>query len=103
MWRLSLSNGSRGKEEPVLKSVREWGWWALGPGVVNFLELPGSGARVHLKMFDIAEHSVRELATLPYPVQLGTPTLAASRDGRHLVYTQVDSMEADIMLAENFR
>ena len=103
LWRLSLGNGSGGKEEPVLESVREWGWWALGPGIVYFLELPDSGARVHLKMFEIAEHNVRELATLPYPVQLGTPTLAASRDGRHLAYTQVDSMEADIMLAENFR
>jgi hypothetical protein len=104
LWRLSLWNGSGGKEAPVLESVQEWGWWTLGPGVVYFLELPRSvDPRVHLKMFDIAERRTRELAILPYPVQIATPTIAASRDGRHLVYTQIDSMEADIMLAENFR
>ncbi len=103
LWRRSLWNGSGGKEEPVLNSVQEWGWWTLAAGVVYFLELPDSAARVHLKMFDIAERRTRELAILPYPVQVATPTIAVSRDGRHLVYTQVDSMEADIMLAENFR
>jgi Tol biopolymer transport system component/DNA-binding winged helix-turn-helix (wHTH) protein len=102
LWRRSLWNGSGGKEEPVLNSVQEWGWWALGPGVVYFLEM-SDPARVHLKMFDIAERWTRELAILPYPVQIATPTMSASRDGRHLVYTQVDSMEAVIMLAENFR
>jgi hypothetical protein len=40
---------------------------------------------------------------LPYPVLVATPAMAASRDGQHLVYTQIDSMEADVMLMENFR
>ena len=101
LWRRDLSDG---KEEPVLESLQQWGWWALGSGVIYFLELPDSLPRqVHLKEFDIAQHRVRELATLTYPVQAATPTLTTSRDGRHLVYTQIDSMEADIMLADNFR
>jgi Tol biopolymer transport system component/DNA-binding winged helix-turn-helix (wHTH) protein len=104
LWRRTLSDRSGGKEEPVLESLQEWGWWALGSEVVYFFELLRSvHPRVRLKAFDIAEGGIRELATLPYPVMNATPAIAASRDGRHLAYTQIDSMEADVMLIENFR
>jgi hypothetical protein len=43
------------------------------------------------------------LGTVRYAVVDATPAIAVSRDGRHVVYTQIDSMEADIMLMENFR
>jgi Tol biopolymer transport system component/DNA-binding winged helix-turn-helix (wHTH) protein len=104
LWRRSLTHTSNGKEEPVLESLQEWGWWALGPRAVYFFDLPGSvHPRVHLKVFETAERRIRELATLPYPVLVATPAIAASRDGQQLVYTQIDSMEADLMLAANFR
>jgi hypothetical protein len=51
----------------------------------------------------MAEGRIRELGTVRYAVVEGTPAIAVSRDGRHVVYTQIDSMEADIMLMESFR
>jgi hypothetical protein len=72
--------------------------------VIYFLELPRSvPPQVHLKAFDMAEGRIRELGTVRYAVVEGTPAIAVSRDGRHVVYTQIDSMEADIMLMESFR
>jgi Tol biopolymer transport system component/DNA-binding winged helix-turn-helix (wHTH) protein len=104
LWRRNLTNGSGGKEEPVLESLQEWGWWALGPDIVYFFELPGSvHPQVRLRVFDTAQRRIRDIATLPYPVLVATPAIAASRDGKHLVYTQIDSMESDLMLADNFR
>ncbi len=102
LWRRDLT--PPGKEEPVLESLQEAGWWALGPGVVYFFDLPQSiDSRVRLKAFDTAGRNTRELALLPYPVIRGTPAIAASRDGRHLAYIQVASLDSDIMLVENFR
>jgi Tol biopolymer transport system component/DNA-binding winged helix-turn-helix (wHTH) protein len=101
---LSRRNLADGQEEPVLDSLQRWCWWALGPDVIYFLERPRSvPPQVHLKAFDMAEGRIRELGTVRYAVVEGTPAIAVSRDGRHVVYTQIDSMEADIMLRENFR
>ena len=92
------------KNQPVLESLQEWGWWALGPAVIYFFELPSSvHTQVHLKAFDIPDSRIREVGTVRYPVVNATPAIAVSRDGRHLAYTQIDSMEGDIMLVERFR
>jgi Tol biopolymer transport system component len=101
LWRRNLSDG---EEEAILDSLQNWCWWALGPDVIYFLELPRSvQPQVHLKALEITGHRIRELGTLRYPVVNGTTAIAVTRDGRHLAYTQVDSMEADIMLMESFR
>jgi Tol biopolymer transport system component/DNA-binding winged helix-turn-helix (wHTH) protein len=101
LWRRNLSDG---KEEPVLETVEKWGWWALCPDVVYFLEsAPSIRSQVRLRAFDIAHRSIRDIGLLRYPAVAGTVAIAASRDGRHLVYTQIDSVEADIMLMEPFR
>ncbi|HET8637780.1 MAG TPA: hypothetical protein VFL96_13105 [Acidobacteriaceae bacterium] len=102
LWRRDLT--LPGKEEPVLESLQDAGWWALAPGVVYFLELPESvDHRIRLKALDTASLEVRELAALPYPVIRYTRAIAASRDGRHLAYVQVASLDSDIMLLQNFR
>jgi Tol biopolymer transport system component len=102
LWRKRLT--APGREEPVLDSLQDWGWWTLGPDVVYFLDLPEPiHSQVDLKALDTKNNSVRELALLPFPVIQGTPAIAVSRDGRHLAYIQTASMEADIMLLENFR
>jgi dipeptidyl aminopeptidase/acylaminoacyl peptidase len=101
LWRRNFSSG---KEESVLESLQEWGWWTLGPGIIYFLELPRVGRpHVHLQALNIAENRVRELGTVRYPVVNGSLAIAVSRDGRHLAYTQIDSMDADIMLMKSFR
>lgn len=101
LWRRNLLDG---KEEPVLESLQEWGWWALAPRSIYFFEVPRSvHPQVHLKAFDIAERRTRELGTVRYPVMSATATIAVSRDGRHLAYTQINSTEADIMLMANVR
>lgn len=104
LWRRNLAAGSDAKEQLVLQSLQDAGWWALGPGIIYFFDLPESvHPRVRLKALDIADRSIRDLGQLPYPVISETRAIAASPDGRRLVYIQIASMEADIMLLENFR
>jgi Tol biopolymer transport system component len=103
LWRKPLSVPN-GREEPVLESLQYWGWWALAPQGIYFLEEPELPrlAKVRLKFFDLASKRITELATLEKPVNRTTPSICLSPDGRNLVYTQTDRDGSDIMLVENF-
>jgi len=104
LWRKDLAVPN-GREELVLESLQYWGWWALAPKGVYFLEQPESPrhAKVRLKFLDLASKRITELATLDKPVSPHISTIAVSWDGLHLLYTQMDREGSDIMLVENFR
>jgi eukaryotic-like serine/threonine-protein kinase len=106
LWRKDLA-GPDGREEAVLESLRYWGWWALAPKGIYFLEQsePGSPrrAKVRLKFLELASRRITELAVLDEPVDPYTSPIAVSRDGLHLLYAQIDRSGSDIMLVENFR
>jgi Tol biopolymer transport system component/serine/threonine protein kinase len=98
LWRLGLRTNSA-TEESVVESLEEWGWWAIGPEHIYLVQLPhGINPQARLKAFNMKTGRIDDLAQLPFPVLTATPALAATRDGRQLAYTQVTSMEADIML-----
>jgi len=62
LWRRNLLDG---KEEPILEALEKWGWWALGPDVVYFLEAaPSIPPQVRLRTFDIAGRSIRDMGLL---------------------------------------
>jgi dipeptidyl aminopeptidase/acylaminoacyl peptidase len=104
LWRRSLPSTPASTEEPVLESLQEWGWWSLTGHIIYFLELPPSvDPRVQLKALDLADNRIREITRVPYPVARETPAIAASQDGQHVVYVQIGSSDAHIMLVENFR
>jgi len=66
LWRRSLSNTSPIKEEPVLDSLQEWGWWALGPGVVYFFEEPRFiNPRVRLKALNLVDAAYGSCTRFP--------------------------------------
>ena len=112
LWRKELATPN-GREEPVLGSLQLWGWWALAPKGVYFLEHPDSGfghdgdlggsGQVRLKFLDLSSNRITDLAAIDKPVSPGTAAIAVSRDGLHLLYSQIDRDGSDIMLIENFR
>ncbi len=100
LWRRSLVSNS-GKEESVYEALQEWGWWALGPRLVYFLEAPDNdNSQIRLQALDMSNGRVQVLTNLSLPVLPGSVDLAISRDGRFLAFSQVNPMEADIMLIE---
>ncbi|HEY6988311.1 MAG TPA: winged helix-turn-helix domain-containing protein [Bryobacteraceae bacterium] len=103
LWRRTLAENVA-REEPVLESLQDWGFWTLSPRGIYFFEYsqgiePHSKLRVFLKFFDFESRQTHPLVTIEKPVS--TPTL--SPDGRRLVYAQVDRIDRDLMLVENFR
>jgi hypothetical protein len=103
LWRKALAVPN-GREEPVLESLQYWGWWALAPQGIYFLEASESlrFGRVRLKFLDLASKRITELAALGMPVNYAAPAICLSPDGRHLVYMQLERAGSDIMLVENF-
>ena len=105
LWRRRLDTVGNGTEEPVLESLQHWGWWALGPNGVFFLEHAGElpAAKVHLKFLDLRSKQITDLRTLEYPIDDGVAPLTVSPDGRHVVYEQAENLGSNIVVIENFR
>jgi Tol biopolymer transport system component/DNA-binding winged helix-turn-helix (wHTH) protein len=104
LWRRSLPSTPNSKEEPILESLQEWGWWALSPRMIYFLEFsPSVTPRVQLKSLSLSDGRITGIIRLPNPVVGETPAIAASQDGKRVLYLQVGSTDADIMLLDNFR
>ena len=59
-----------------------------------------SGEYATLQFFDFSNARTRTLAHLERPISIG---LAVSRDGRTVLYTQIDDVAGDLMMVENFR
>lgn len=104
LWRRALPFTPNNKEEPVLNSLQEWGWWALSPRMIYFLEFsPSLGAGVQLKSLSLSDGRIAEIIRLPNPVVSETPAIAVSQDGKRVLYLQVGSTDADIMVLDHFR
>jgi hypothetical protein len=88
-----------GEEIHVLDEAVQ-GFWALLDKGIYFVN-----PKPHptIDFFDFATRRTKQIAGVEKELQLVSPSLAVSPDGRWLLYVQVESFESDIMLMENFR
>lgn len=100
LWRVPVNGG---KEEPVISGLRNWGWWALAQKGIYFIEQQSKQEQCTLKFLTFASADTQEIAVLPKAPIGMTPGMALSPDGRWLLLTQMDNVESDIKLVENFR
>ena len=101
LWRRSLRETKNAQEEPVLPLLQEWGWWALARDRIYYFEEQGPATL--LKEFDPSHRTTRLVNEIRGPVFGAAPSIAVRFDGRHIVYSKIDSDNSDIMLVENFR
>jgi serine/threonine protein kinase/Tol biopolymer transport system component len=94
----------RGEESLVLELPKDCDpkWWSLTEQGIYFID--PSVAPATIKFFDLHAGQVTHITAFeeskrPRP---RTPSLAVSPDGQWLLYTLVESDNADIMLVENF-
>ena len=99
LWRVPVSGG---KEEPVIAGLKSWGWWTLGKSGIYFIERKTKQEECSLMYLDFSSGESSEIAVLPKaPIDM-TPGMALSPDGRKLLLTQMDNVESNIKLVENF-
>jgi dipeptidyl aminopeptidase/acylaminoacyl peptidase len=94
LWRVSTSGGQPGK---VLDGVYMRAFVVLESGVYY---VDRRAAETRLQFFDFATGRSAIVARDLGDVRTG---LTASRDGRTILYTRLDSSVDDLMLVENFR
>lgn len=97
LWRMPVDGGVA---EQVLEELigRDWGNWALHPDGIYYVQRTGEGAR--LAFFDFASKASRAIMTPTYPLPISKASLTLSPDGSHLLFTQTESRESDIVLVE---
>jgi Tol biopolymer transport system component len=101
LWRVPAAGGA---EERVLESVR-FGYWAVAPSGIYFIDfdVPSDAPRP-VKFFDFQSRQVTQLGTVENTVSwTNTPGFAISPDSRWLLYSNLESTDADLMLVDNFR
>ncbi|MEX2264019.1 MAG: winged helix-turn-helix domain-containing protein [Bryobacteraceae bacterium] len=97
LWRTPLPDGA---EQRVLPSLSYPMNYAVVNGGIYFIPEAREGERDTLRFLHLATQTVRVVHTLDKQVTHG---LAASPDGRSVLYTQLDHYDSDLMVVENFR
>ena len=113
LWRIPAVGGT---QEKVLDDVSDRAFVVLekgiyyverqarrpwqAPGIMVDLGFLRSDVRSRLRFFDFAHATSRTVADLGERVWLG---LAASPDGRTILFTRVDNVSSDLMMVDNFR
>jgi Tol biopolymer transport system component len=96
VWRVAVEGGEAMK---VLEGVHpNAGWTVEGDGIYFFAK-PDEKGHSDLSIYEFATGKTREILTIERPVG----SFDVSRDGRTILYTQVDEAGSDLMLVENFR
>jgi Tol biopolymer transport system component len=101
LWSVPVDGGD---EQPVLDSVR-FGYWAVSQRGIYFIDFDvPSEAERPVRFLDFQSGQVTQLGTVEKTVRwTNTPGFAISPDGRWLLYTSLESMDADLMVVDNFR
>ena len=92
-----------GQEQSVDKQLSGvlWCMWTLTAKGIFFIK-PDTSQHGHVFFYGFATHQTRLVATTEKPI-LAYSGIDVSPDGRALLYTQVDRIDSDIMLIQNFR
>jgi Tol biopolymer transport system component len=97
IWKIPTAGG---EEIRVLDEALQ-GFWALLDKGIYFVN-PKVMPRPTIDFFDFATGRTIQIAAIEKELQLVSPSLAVSPDGRWLLYAKGDRFESDIMLVENF-
>ncbi len=101
IWRVPVEGG---EEMKALEKAEESQWGISREGIHFFEFAPGAGPA--LKFFRFSDGKILPIASLGPNTRLyrvGGPAFAVSPDGRWVLYSQVDRIEGDILLVENFQ
>src|SRR5262249_35831471 len=95
LWRLPLSGGTAIR---ILDDIVWFNNLAILDKGIYFHPLQGNTSSIRFLSFDT--NTTSTIATFQKPLGEG---LAASPDGKWLLYTQIDQSGSELMLVENFR
>jgi Tol biopolymer transport system component len=101
LWSVPVSGG---QEVSLLDSPR-FGFWAVARKGIYFVDFnAGKDAPKPVKFLSFEDRRVMQIGTVEKDVAWDTRTgFSISPDGRSLLYVSPQSVQADLMLVDNFR
>ena len=99
LWRIPIEGG----EEVEVRSSLEagyWGFWAVVDHGIYYLDMT---TKPTIVLFDLITHRTTRVFELENRPAAQAPGLAISPDNKTILYTQLDALNNDIILVENFR
>ena len=99
LWRIPTGGG---EETELISALKPgfWGYWAVVEDGIYYLDMaPKPG----INYFDITTLRSTRVFDLENRPAWGAPGLAISPDKKTILYTQLDALNSDIILVENFR
>jgi Tol biopolymer transport system component/DNA-binding winged helix-turn-helix (wHTH) protein len=99
LWRIPVDGG---EEVEVISSLEAgyWGYWAVVENGIYYLD---TATKPGIVFFDITTHRTTRVFDLENGPARRAPGLAVSPDKKTILYTQLDALNSDIILVENFR
>jgi Tol biopolymer transport system component/DNA-binding winged helix-turn-helix (wHTH) protein len=99
LWRIPINGG---EEMEIVSSLEAgyWGYWAVVENGIYYLD---TTTKSGINFFDVATHRITRVFDLESPPARQAPGLAVSPDKKTILYTQLDALNSDIILVENFR
>jgi Tol biopolymer transport system component len=97
LWRRPIAGGA---EEKLAPAVYRNNFVVTAEGVYYCLSPPGTRNLGTIRYLDLKTRQEREIHKFTKPVDLG---LALAPDGKHLLFSQVDSSGVDLMWVEGFQ
>jgi len=94
---VSLRGGHRALPLDGMPQVNNWNAWTAVRGGIYFVP---AGLPDSLRYYDFASKAIRDVLKLEKYFSDG---LSISPDGRYLLYSQLDDLNSDIMVVENYR
>ena len=99
LWRMPTNGG---EEIAVISSLEAgyWGYWAVVDDGIYYLD---TTAKPGIAFFNLATHRTTRVFDLENRPARKAPGLAVSSDKRTILYTQLDALNSDIILVDNFQ
>ncbi|HWS88317.1 MAG TPA: protein kinase [Pyrinomonadaceae bacterium] len=97
LWRVPAGGG---EEVKLLDQVISGAWVVWEQGV--YFANPEAPLRPSIEFYSFNTERTTRVATIEKALFWSGPSLAATADGRWILYVQTDQTESDIMLVENF-
>ena len=99
LWRIPTDGG---EESEVISSLEPgyWGYWAVVENGIYYLDMK---TKPGIDFFNFTTNRTARVFDLENRPASGDPGLAVSPDRKSILYTQLDVLNSDIVLVENFR
>jgi len=97
MWKMAVVGGTEMRLSPAIHPL-DWAAWAIARDGLLFVE-HGADDDASISLLDLSSERVKSLAVLDKPPFW----MAATRDGRSVIFDQPGQFESHVALLENFR